>query len=769
MMSDIVDFANRNYRIFVLTGSEARSTRIAAEVNDKGKTFIIPKEDTAAQEGVVAIYDTPLRKGFEYPHLKTVFISGSDISGKAPRKRRTTTDNAKAIRSFEELSEGDFVVHKSHGIGKFEKLVKIDVGDVQRDYLRILYKNNDVLYVPVNQLNLLYKYSYVGEEMPAPKVNKLGGTDWQRTKSNVKNSVKQLAIKLVDLYAERSRQIGHAFSKDTPWQNEFEAEFPFEETPDQIRCIEEMKRDMENAKPMDRLLCGDVGYGKTEVAMRGAFKCVLDGYQCAYLAPTTILAAQHYSNFMDRMKNYPLKIEMLSRFRSPSQQKEIIKQVKSGEIDIIIGTHRLLGNDVEFRKPGLLIIDEEQRFGVGHKEKIKDLKRGIDVLTLTATPIPRTLNMAMTGIRDMSVLAEPPEERYPVQTYVLEYDDIIVKDALEREISRGGQAYYVYNRVAGIYSVAERIKSLVPDANVLVAHGRMNETELESVMMKFFEGEANILVCTTIIETGLDIPNVNTIIIENSDCMGLSQLYQLRGRVGRSNKLGYAYFTFKRDKALSEVAEKRLMAIKEFTEFGSGFKIALRDLEIRGCGNLLGPEQHGFMTSVGYDMYLSILNETVNELGGNVKKEINTTVDISVSARIPDSYIENSRLRLEAYRMIADIESEKDAEDVIDALIDRYGDPPGQVLTLIDIAVLRIYAEAAGISEISETEGKQILYFTDGKISNMEKVVKTIEKHKGKILLGVTGKPHLALRKGFGKGEELVNNIKNLLKDLKDD
>lgn len=762
LLEDAERWIKKKYRIFVFAGSKARAEGIKEAFFDAGKSCDIAEENKKPKKGVVTIYEKPLGKGFVYPHINTVFVSGSDVFTHKDRRKRVKIDGAKEIRSFDELKPGEFVVHRSHGIGKFEQLVTIERDGVSRDYLKISYKNSDCLYVPVNQLNLIYKYSHAGSDAPAPRLNKLGGTEWQKTKTSVRQSVKELAIHLIELYAARSQSIGHAFMKDTPWQREFEEEFIYEETTDQLACIKDVKKDMEKSTPMDRLLCGDVGYGKTEVAIRAAFKCVMDGYQCAYLVPTTILAAQHYNHFSERMKNFPITVSMLSRFRTEAEQKRTIEKLKSGEVDIVIGTHKLLSDRVNFKKLGLLIIDEEQRFGVGHKEKIKDMKRGVDVLTLTATPIPRTLNMAMTGIRDMSIISRPPKDRHPIQTYVLEYDEFIIKDAIERELSRGGQVYYVYNRVSGIYRVASHIQEIMgKDIRVGVAHGRMNETELENIMMKTLNGEIDVLVCTTIIETGIDIQNVNTMIVENADNFGLAQLYQLRGRVGRSNRIAYAYLTFKRDKSLSEVAEKRLLAIKEFTELGSGFKIALRDLEIRGAGNLLGPEQHGFMASVGYDMYIRLLGETVNELSGKEKENAEALIDLNIEARIPEEYIDNAALRLEAYRMIADIENEEEAGLVLDRLVDRYGDVPDCVGTLVDVALLRTVAGQAGIYEISQRGDNIVLYFE--KTPELEKIAIVMDDYKGKLLFGAGEKPYLALRQNFGRGKDLPKKISELV------
>ncbi len=764
LSEDVARWKESGYYIYILAGSTVRARGIVEALSESGITAVMPKEGETVPRGSVAVYDNPLSKGFIYSEIKTVFISGGDVFVKQNRKKRTAVGGAKALRSFDELTIGDYVVHRTHGIGQFVAMEKIETDGCVRDYLKLAYKNNDFLYVPVTQLNLLYKYSHAGAETVSPKVSRLGGGDWQKTKQSVKHSVRELAIKLIDLYAARSQMTGHAFLKDTPWQFDFESEFPYEETPDQLACIAEVKKDMESPKPMDRLLCGDVGYGKTEVALRAAFKCIMEGLQCVYLVPTTILAAQHYTHFAKRMENFPVRVEMLSRFRTAAQQKKIIEGLRTGEVDVVIGTHRLLGDDITYKHLGLLIIDEEQRFGVGHKEKIKDMKNGVDVLTLTATPIPRTLNMAMTGIRDMSVLANPPEDRQPIQTYVFEYDAGVVQDAIAREIGRGGQVYYVYNRVQGIYRVAESIRKMVPEARIAVAHGRMNEEELEKVMTGMVEKEYDILVSTTIIETGIDIPNVNTLIVENADHMGLAQLYQLRGRVGRSERVAYAYLTFKRDKALSEIAEKRLLAIKEFTELGSGFKIAMRDLEIRGAGNLLGPEQHGFMASVGYDMYVRLLEEAVSEMRGEEGKT-EAIIDLVLDAGVPDSYIEDPRQRLEAYRLVADIGGEEDADAVIAAFIDRYGDPPPRVMRLVDVALLRVYAEEAGIGEVTESGGRILLYYD--KKPNMESVSRVMEENRGKLLFNAGERPYLALREGFLKSKNDTEKLKKLLKDLK--
>ena len=767
LAEDTLYWQKQGYRIFILAGGENKARGIAEVFEEGNIKYKILREGEATQGSVAGIYSLPLSKSFEYPVCRAVFLSGSDVFAEKQIRRRKSADAGKAIRSFDELAIGDYVVHIAHGIGKFEELVTMTVDGAARDYLKIAYKGTDVLYVPVNQLNMLYKYSHAGDDTPAPKINGLGGSSWQNTTAKVKKSAKKLAIKLIDLYAERSRMRGHAFSKDTPWQAQFEDEFVYEETPDQLKSTEEIKRDMESERPMDRLLCGDVGFGKTEVAVRAAFKCVMDGFQCAYLVPTTILASQHFSGFAERMKSFPVKVEMLSRFKTRAQQKEILEKLKKGEIDIIIGTHRLLGDDIVFKKLGLLIIDEEQRFGVAHKEKIKNLKRGIDVLTLTATPIPRTLNMAMSGIRDMSVITMPPEDRHAVQTYVLQHSDDVIASAIRREISRGGQVYYVYNRVSGIYTKAEKLKKMLGDVRIAVAHGQMNEHELEKIMLKVLSGEVSVLVCTTIIETGIDIPNVNTIIVENADCMGLSQLYQLRGRVGRSARVAYAYLTFRRDKALSEVSEKRLVAIKEFTQLGAGFKIALRDLEIRGAGDIFGPEQHGFMSSVGYDMYMRLLGEAITETKGDVPKKTDSVIDISVDAGIPDSYIPDTRLRLEIYREIADVENEDDKMRLIDEICDRFGDIPEKTLMLLDVSMLRVYASEAGVREVLGDSKKVVLRIDENNPPSAEGIANIIAKHKQRILFSAGENPYITVKIDSKSQKETINVIKNMLKDLK--
>lgn len=662
----------------------------------------------------VWIKEGTLSRGMDFLDENFVIITDRDIFGsqKTKRKKPKKFKNAKPIKAFTEIKPGDYVVHENHGVGKYLGIKQLELRGIKKDYMHIKYAGDDVLYVPVEQMSLIQKY--VGSESVTPKVYKLSGTEWKKTKAKAKEAIAQMAKELIELSAARKADPGYAFSEDTVWQKEFEDSFPYEETQDQLRCIEEIKRDMEKPEAMDRLLCGDVGYGKTEVAARAMFKCAVEGKQVAVLVPTTILANQHYNSLKDRFEKFPFKVEMLSRFRTPAQQKLIVEGVQKGTIDVIIGTHRLLSDDIKFKDLGLLVIDEEQRFGVAHKEKIKKLRQNIDVLTLSATPIPRTLHMSLVGIRDMSVIEEPPHERIPVQTYVMEEDDYIIREAIEREVGRGGQVFIIYNKVRGIQRLANRIQSLVPDKRVLVGHGQMGEHQLEEVMMQFINGEADVLIATTIIETGIDIPNANTEIIIDADKFGLSQLYQLRGRVGRSTKLAYAYLMHKKEKVLNEVAEKRLRAIKEFTEFGAGFKIAMRDLEIRGAGNLLGTEQHGHMISIGYELYCKLVDEAVAALKGKIIKDEReeVTIDVRVAAYIPPEYIYDEVTKLNVYKQIASVENHQEASDLIDELEDRFGNMPIEVKNLIHVAVIRSYAEELCIRKIQE-KGNQIIFTYD--------------------------------------------------------
>ncbi|MCC3376986.1 transcription-repair coupling factor [Cohnella sp. REN36] len=684
-----------------------------------------------------------LQSGFELPSIKLVVITEGEMFTQKQRKARRVDrrmDNAERIKSYTELKVGDYVVHQNHGIGKYLGIGTLEVGGIHKDYLHIIYAGGDRLSVPVEQFDLIQKY--VGSEEKDPKVNKLGGADWTRVKSKVRSSVKDIADDLIKLYAERQATSGHGFGDDTPYQQEFEAMFPYDETTDQLRAIEEIKVDMQQPRPMDRLLCGDVGYGKTEVAIRAAFKAAIEGKQVAVLVPTTILAQQHYETFRERFSGYPFNIKVLSRFRSRKEQNETIKGVKAGTVDVLIGTHRLLSQDVVFKDLGLLIVDEEQRFGVSHKEKLKRLKTNVDVLTLTATPIPRTLHMSMLGVRDLSVIETPPENRFPVQTYVVEYSPTLVREAIEREMARDGQVYFLFNRVQGIYQMAEQITALVPDARIAVAHGQMSEQELERTILDFLDGEYDVLVSTSIIETGVDIPNVNTLIVHDADKMGLSQLYQLRGRVGRSNRIAYAYFTYQRDKVLNEVAEKRLQSIKEFTELGSGFKIAMRDLSIRGAGNLLGAEQHGFIASVGFDLYSQMLAEEIQARklewhGGKAlpPPPVNTQLDIGVDAYLPPDYIYDSIQKIEIYKKVAAAASMDDVNDLFDELTDRFGDPPKSVLNLLAVARLKVFGRRYGIESIVKRGDDVTLKFEERRRGEIEEPkLKALEaKYQGRM------------------------------------
>jgi len=690
-----------NYRIVILAGGRTHCERVVKELAERNITsFYSETFEKTIPNGAIMVASGKLNQSFYYQDISFAIFSDKEFYGETNRKkRRTKTKKGTPIESFTDLKTGDYVVHDNHGIGVFQGLEKITIDGINKDYMKISYANGGNLFVPVNQMNLIQKY--IGSYGVAPKLNKLGGQEWKKAKTKARSAVKILAQDLVALYAKRANTKGFLYSKDTLWQKEFEEGFSFEETEDQLYAIEDIKRDMESGKVMDRLICGDVGYGKTEVAIRAAFKTVQDSKQVAYLVPTTILAQQHYNTFLQRMSGYPIKIGLLSRFRTPKQQKETLEGLKNGIIDIVIGTHRILSKDVIFKDLGLIIVDEEQRFGVGHKEKLKSFRENVNVLTLTATPIPRTLHMSLSGIRDMSILEEPPQERYPIQTYVLESNPAFVREAIHRELARGGQVYYLFNRVQNIVEETLHLQKLVPEAKISYAHGQMTERELENIMSDFIEGEIDVLVCTTIIETGLDISNTNTIIIQDADRMGLSQLYQLRGRVGRSNRMAYAYLMYHKDKVLQETAEKRLQTIREFTEFGSGFKIAMRDLEIRGACNLLGARQHGHMQAVGYDLYCKMLNEAVKAWKGvQTKEDYNTTVDLDVDAFIPPSYIVNEFQKLDIYKRIASIESPAESEDMKEELLDRFGEIPKSVDNLLRIALIRVRAHNLYMSEI---------------------------------------------------------------------
>ena len=740
---DLENLAKRDYRIIFLAGGHTHCQRMLTELQDRDikAVYLESTQDADIEKSIVYITRGSLSHGFEYVNDKFAVLSEKDAFSdekKNRRKRRKKSKDATAIQNISDLKVGDYVVHENHGIGIFKGIEQIITDGVSKDYIKIGYAKEDVLYVPINQMDIVQKY--IGGEATKPKLNRLGGTGWAKAKARAKQAAFISAKELVDLYAQRQKSQGYKYSPDTLWQKEFEEEFEYEETDDQLTAIQEIKEDMEEGKVMDRLLCGDVGFGKTEVAIRAAFKTVQESKQVAYLVPTTILARQHYMTFVERMENYPVKIEMMSRFRTPKQQKETIENLAKGKTDIVIGTHRILSNDMQFKDLGLVIIDEEQRFGVRHKDKLKELRKNVNVLSLSATPIPRTLHMSMTGIRDMSVLTEPPEDRIPIQTYVLDYDTECIKDAIHRELARNGQVYYLYNRVTNIADVTSKLQSLVPEARFAYAHGQMSQKELEDIMMDFLDGEIDVLVCTTIIETGLDIPNVNTIIISDADKMGLSQLYQLRGRVGRSTRTSYAYLMYARNKVLNTDAEKRLRTIKEFTEFGSGFRVAMKDLEIRGAGNLLGAEQHGHMDSVGYELYCKLLNEAVSQLKGEpVKKEFETLIDIKLNAFIPSSYIASEEQKLEMYKRISLITDKNDYYDVQEELEDRYGDIPRAVNNLLDVAHIKAEAHKAGAVNVKQTGNKVLIYFTSDAPISGEKLMDTIAQNKGRMLFTSTG------------------------------
>lgn len=710
LVKDLHQYKKQGYRIALLSGSRTRAERLAKDLQEEGLAAFYGQDyDREICPGEIMVVYGHAKKGFEYPLIKFAVMTESDIFGQEQKKKKKKNYSGSRIQDFAELSIGDFVVHEKHGLGIYRGIEKVEVDRIVKDYIKIEYRGGSNLYIPATQLDCLQKYSGA-DASKAPKLNKLGTQEWNKTKSKVRGAVKNIAKELVELYAVRQEKEGYVCGPDTVWQREFEEMFPYEETEDQLSAIEDAKRDMESTRIMDRLICGDVGYGKTEVALRAAFKEVQESRQVAYLAPTTILAQQIYNTFVQRMKEFPVRVELLCRFRTPAQQKKAIEDLKKGQVDVIIGTHRILSKDVQFKNLGLLIVDEEQRFGVTHKEKIKQLKKDVDVLTLTATPIPRTLHMSLIGIRDMSVLEEPPMDRMPIQTYVMEYDEETVREAINRELRRGGQVYYVYNRVTDIADVALRIAKLVPDARVDFAHGQMSERELENVMYSFVNGDIDVLVSTTIIETGLDISNVNTMIIHDSDRYGLSQLYQLRGRIGRSNRTAYAFLMYRKNVMLKETAEKRLAAIREYTDLGSGFKIAMRDLELRGAGNLLGAQQHGHMNAVGYDLYCKMLNEAVKEAKGiHTMEDFETSVDLNVDAYIPDSYISNEFQKLDIYKRIAGIETQQDYDDMLEELLDRFGEPGKAVLNLLAIAKLKAIAHQGYVTEIKQT-GKTVRF-----------------------------------------------------------
>lgn len=748
LVKDLAGYKKRGYRILLLSGSRTRAKRLAEDLREQEiSAFYSEDPMREVQSGEVMTYYGRVLKGFEYPLLKFMVIAESDIFGvEKKKKKKKKIFEGQKINDFNELKVGDYVVHESHGLGIYQGIEKVEVDKIVKDYMKISYRDGGILYVLATGLDVIQKYASA-DTGAKPKLNKLGTQEWNKTKSKVRTAVDEVAQDLVELYAVRQQSQGFKYGKDTVWQKEFEEMFPFEETEDQLTAIAATKADMESGKIMDRLICGDVGYGKTEIAIRAAFKAVQEGKQVVYLVPTTILAQQHYNTFVQRMKDFPVRIELLSRFRTGAEQKKTVADLKKGMVDIVIGTHRVLSKDVEYKDLGLLIIDEEQRFGVTHKEKIKKLKENVDVLTLTATPIPRTLHMSLIGIRDMSVLEEAPEDRLPIQTFVCEYNEELVREAIVRELSREGQVYYVYNRVNNIADIAALIQNLVPEANVAFAHGQMKETELERIMYDFINGEIDVLVSTTIIETGLDISNVNTMIIHDSDQMGLSQLYQLRGRVGRSNRTAYAFLMYKRNKMLKEVAEKRLEAIKEFTDLGSGFKIAMRDLEIRGAGTLLGRSQHGHMQAVGYDLYCKMLNEAVKTLKGiPTIQDFNTTIDLDADAYIPPSYIVNEIQKLDIYKRIAGIENEKECDDMREELLDRFGEIPKSAENLLRIALIRSHAHRLYMPEVKgKNEVIQFQLRTDAPIL-VEKIPELLRAYGGKMTFDPKGTPTFRLR-----------------------
>lgn len=798
LIKDLTRWKKEGYRVILLSASRTRASRLASDLReydlraycpdvretdsgtgegdnngspDSGNPVTVNTAVRKVRPGEILVTYGNLHRGFEYPLLKFVFITEGDMFGveKKRKRRKKTNYQGKAIQSFTELSVGDYVVHEEHGLGIYKGIEKVERDKVIKDYIKIEYGDGGNLYLPATRLESIQKYA--GAEAKKPKLNKLGGAEWNKTKTRVRGAVQEIAKDLVKLYAARQEKAGFQYGTDTVWQREFEELFPYDETDDQMDAIDAVKKDMESRRIMDRLICGDVGYGKTEVALRAAFKAVQDSKQVVYLVPTTILAQQHYNTFVQRMKDFPVRVDMLSRFCTPARQKRTLEDLRKGMVDIVIGTHRVLSKDMQFKDLGLLIIDEEQRFGVAHKEKIKHLKENVDVLTLTATPIPRTLHMSLAGIRDMSVLEEPPVDRTPIQTYVMEYNEEMVREAINRELARNGQVYYVYNRVTDIDEVAGRVQALVPDAVVTFAHGQMREHELERIMADFINGEIDVLVSTTIIETGLDIPNANTMIIHDADRMGLSQLYQLRGRVGRSNRTSYAFLMYKRDKLLREEAEKRLQAIREFTELGSGIKIAMRDLEIRGAGNVLGAEQHGHMEAVGYDLYCKMLNQAVLALKGETLEEdsYETVVECDIDAYIPGHYIKNEYQKLDIYKRISAIETEEEYMDMQDELMDRFGDIPRSVENLLKIAAIRALAHRAYVTEVVINRQEVRLTMYQKAKLQVEKIPDLVRSYKGdlKLVPGDVPSFHYIDRRNKNQDSlEMMGKAEAILKDM---
>ena len=780
LIKDLTKWKKDGYRVVLLSASRTRASRLAGDLREYDLRAFCPEDaGRPVAPGEILVTYGKLHKGFEYPLIKFVVITEGDMFGveKRKKKRKKYNYEGKKISSFSELSVGDYVVHESHGLGIYKGIEKIEQDHVIKDYIKVEYGDGGNLYLPATRLEGIQKYA--GADAKVPKLNKLGGTEWTKTKTKVRTAVREIAKELVELYAARQDAEGFQYGPDTVWQKEFEEMFPYDETDDQLTAIDDTKRDMESKKIMDRLICGDVGYGKTEIALRAAFKAVQEEKQVVYLVPTTILAQQIYNTFVQRMKDFPVRVDMMSRFRTPGEMKKTVEGLKKGYVDIIVGTHRVLSKDVQFKNLGLLIVDEEQRFGVTHKEKIKQMKQNVDVLTLTATPIPRTLHMSLIGIRDMSVLEEPPVDRVPIQTYVMEYNDEMIREAIHRELGRGGQVYYVYNRVNNIDEVANHVASLVPEANVAFAHGQMNEHQLEKIMLDFINGDIDVLVSTTIIETGLDIPNANTMIIQDADRLGLSQLYQIRGRIGRSNRTSYAFLMYKRDKMLKEDAEKRLQAIREFTELGSGIKIAMRDLEIRGAGNILGAEQHGHMEAVGYDLYCKMLNEAVIALKGGQEEEetFETVVDCDIDAFIPDGYIKNEYLKLDVYKRISAIETDDEYMDMQDELIDRFGDIPKSVDNLLRVAELKAMAHRAYVTEVDiNTQEIRIELYPKAKldvtgipalIAEYKTALRFAQGEKPVLFYQDKGKKHKDCEPMMEKAKELLGKLGELAESKK--
>ncbi|WRS27034.1 transcription-repair coupling factor [Oscillospiraceae bacterium MB08-C2-2] len=762
LVEDLTSYMERGYCVCIFAGTPRACSALLADLTRDGFSATVIPDPGKLVPRSVFIVENSLSGGFEYPDLRLAVIS--QAKGVQPARKKAKRDKrGQKIKTLADLLPGDHVVHASHGIGVFEGIVKREMQGIVKDYLKIRYAGTDTLFVPVTQLDLVSKYIGASSEGGKVRLNKLNSVEWQKTRARVKAAVKDMAKELIALYAKRASAKGFAFSPDNDWQREFEERFPFEETDDQLRCIQEIKEDMQKSMPMDRLLCGDVGFGKTEVALRAAFKCVLDGKQCAVLVPTTILAWQHFQTFSKRLEGYPVTVELLSRFRSAKDQAETVRRLKRGEVDIIIGTHRVVQKDIQFKDLGLCIIDEEQRFGVAHKEKFKEMRADVDMLTLSATPIPRTLNMAMSGIRDMSTIEEAPQDRHPVQTYVLEHDMGVIAQAIQKELRRGGQVFYLHNRIESIDSCVYKLQEMIPEARIASAHGKIGEEALSRIWKQMVEQEMDILVCTTLIESGIDIPNCNTLIIEDADRMGLSQLYQLRGRVGRSTRRAYAYFTFKRGKALSEISTKRLAAIREFTAFGSGFRIAMRDLEIRGAGNILGSQQHGHMEAVGYDLYLKLLSEAVGEEKGQPASAMagECLIDIRISAHIPEDYIDSLAQRIDVYKKIAAVTSKEDSMDVTDELIDRFGDPPEAVKGLLDVALIRNTASSLGFMEISQRDDRILMY---PQVLDMELAAKAAQKLRGRVLVSAGAKPYLSVKVLPGKGP--IDAIREALESM---